>query len=80
MATKNSNLSNNTSTDQTDDDQVLFFHNKLEEAINAIKDIEIEAISSLSRLSLNKLAKLKSEETKNAVEKLEEIRKKINQN
>lgn len=80
MTMNNLSSNNKTSTNQPGDDKVLFFYKKLEEAIKAIKDIEIEAIDSLSRLSLDKLAKLKSDETKGAVEKLEEIRRKININ
>lgn len=55
-------------------------YEKIEKALEAIKDIEIEAIGRLDDLNLKKLSELKGQKTEDALSKLKEIRDKINLN
>lgn len=58
----------------------LEINQKIEEAVLAIEKIELETINSLNDFKLKKLSNLKGADIDVAFSKMDEVRKKINNN
>jgi len=58
----------------------LEINQKIEEAVLAIEKIELETINSLNDFKLKKLSNLKGADIDAAFSKMDEVRKKINNN